>query len=187
MIKYGSDAKCASSGTVDTIYGLDSFNKTGDLYSFNCVGEDNYAEINIFQNDDTCCGKSYTLSNMATNVCYMNAENALYTYSMATFTANGITSRYSYNGAATDGSGCTPANISDTVDSSTYDNQCTSFKTLSPANIYVRMNRCYQNGTIIDESTFCVTTTTLPLPTSIATSTSTPSTAPTTARDAKLF
>ena len=43
MTTYDSDSTCSSDGTIDSVYTLDSFNQTGDLHSFNCDGDDNYA------------------------------------------------------------------------------------------------------------------------------------------------
>eukprot|EP01083_Nonionella_stella_P255763 877417_1 len=157
MTTYGSDSTCTSSpGTIHNTYNASDFNEAGDLYSFNCIGEDNYAENHIYQSDDSCCGSSYTISFAATNVCVKNAADG--TYSMGICNSNTTTS-YKYNtsqcGTINDG----------IVQGTTYDYQCVSIMNQWTP-IYTRMDKCILNGTIFDESKFCHTTTATPtLPT----------------------
>eukprot|EP01084_Bolivina_argentea_P079997 144953_1 len=151
MTTYDSDRDCASQGTVANTYSSDSFTNPGDLYSFNCIGEDNYAEAMVYQNDDTCDGTSATSSRIATDVCYPRADGTRYL--MSSCDAGCIGSTYS--------SHTTDCQGSDTSITSANTNECKVFKT-SPVNVYIRFNKCVQDGKVIAEGTDCVPGTVLP-------------------------
>merc|ERR1712228_176549 len=158
MTTYDTDSTCSSDGIIDTVYTMNSFNQTGDLYSFNCGGTDNYAVSNVYEGDDSCCGDSYTVQNVATNVCYKKADDTIYHKIECNADGKALVYEYDSNDALAQ---CQNPQTSKNASDETNDSMCTLVASKA-IKIYARMDKCIANGQVIGQSRFCVSTSASP-------------------------
>eukprot|EP01084_Bolivina_argentea_P224047 378941_1 len=143
---YGTDATCTGEVVGTPTDYIDTGFTEGDLYSFNCVGDDTYALIDACTNDDTCCSGPCVQSTFVSGIC-VNEGGGI--WKMGTCDA-GSAATYTYSEP-----GC-PVGAQGPVISLACSDTCTYYATSKIGNsVHLHLTQCVVAGSIISNENLC--------------------------------